>query len=347
MERRSITIREVAADAGVGTATVSRVLNEPWRVSPATIERVKASIEKLGYKPNFRARLLARGNSGTICFLLANRPFISSIHAEILQGAAQQADIMGVQVVYTSSRYSPNAAPGEIQMPQILAARGLIDGVVLAGTNYPNIIKAIEELELPYVVFGTNYVNTDGNRLRNAVYVDEETGAYQATKHLISLGHKKIIYIGDVSFPWHKHRYEGYAKAMGEAGIKAEPPVGSMQSGSLQMGSDAVEELCEAGKQFTALFAGGDIVAYGAIRALRNRGFVVPEDVSVVGFNDDEMASISEPPLTTVRVPTEEIGARCVLMLDEIIRNGEHPAEPITLPVDLVVRESTAPPKRS
>lgn len=345
MEKRSITIREVAADAGVGTATVSRVLNEPWRVSPDTIDRVKASIDKLGYKPNFRARLLARGSSGTVCFLLSNRPFISSIHAEILQGAAQQADLMGVQVVYASCRYSPAMGSAEIQMPQILAARGLIDGVVLAGTNYPNLIPAIEELDLPYVVFGTNFVANDGDRLPNAVYVEEEEGSHEATTHLISLGHSKIRYIGDTSLPWHKHRYMGYASAMKQAGLAAAAPTGTIAAGTLDMGFNAANELCDAGDKFTALFAGGDIVAYGAIRALRNRGIRVPEDVSVVGFNDDEMASLSEPPLTTVRVPTEEIGARCVLMLDEMIRTGEKPPEPVVLPVKLVVRESTAPPK--
>jgi len=345
IDNRPVTIREVAADAGVGTATVSRALNEPWRVSPDTIERVKASIGKLGYKPNFRARLLARGNSGTVCFLLSNRPFIHSVHGQILQGAASEADLLGVQIVYASCTYSADVKPSQIKMPQILAARGLIDGVIVAGTNYPNLIPVIEELELPYVIFGTNYCDGSG-RLPNAVYVDEQEGGYQAARHLLGLGHTKIAFIGDVSLPWYAHRYQGFALAMSEAGIGAPKPIGSAADGAVEMGVRAARQLCESKTDFTAIFAGGDRAAYGAMRMLRKWGVSVPDDVSIVGFDDDEVASMAEPPLTTVRVPTEEIGARCVLMLNDMIRAGAVPEEPAVLPAELVVRASTAAPKK-
>jgi len=342
MQDRPVTIREVAADANVGTATVSRALNEPWRVSPATIERVNKSVERLGYRPNFRARLLARGNSGMICFLLSNRPFIHSVHAQILEGAAHEADILGVQIVYASCNYEPGAAPSEIEMPRILAARGLIDGVIVAGTNYPNLLGAIDQLHLPYVVFGTNYVTGNGGELANAVYVNEQEGAREAAKHLLSLGHARIRFIGDTLLPWYRRRYQGYCDALREAGIAPLPPIGARGEDPVRMGEAAALELLDRHPGFTAVFAGSDRAAHGAIKALRSRGLRIPDDVSVVGFDDDEIASLEEPPVTTVRMPTEEVGARCVLMLNDIIRSGVQPEQAAWLPAELVIRESTA-----
>lgn len=343
MENRFITIHDVAADARVSTATVSRALNDPWRVSPATREIVSASIAKLGYKPNLRARLLARGDSGTICFLLCNRPFIHSVHAQILQGAAREADVLGVQMVYASCAYLPSIAPSEIQMPHILAARGLIDGVILAGTNYPNMIRALEELELPFAVFGTNLVSDTDAAAANGVYVDDESGGYQATVHLLSLGHVGIRFIGDVTMPWYRRRYLGYAKAMNEAGLRPSIAVGSALGGELEMGYDAINDLYDRKQEFTAVIVGGDVGALGAIKALRNRGISIPGEVSIVGFNDEELAQIAEPPLTTVRVPKEEVGAQCVRMLRERIRTAATSGQPDILPVKLVLRESTGP----
>lgn len=341
MESRFITIHDVAADADVSTATVSRALNEPWRVNAATREKVKASITKLGYKPNLRARLLARGDSGTICFLLSNRPFIHSVHAQILQGAAMEADFLGVQIVYATCTYSPSVSPSEIQMPRILAARGLVDGVIVAGTNYPNMVQALDELELPFAVFGTNFIADDGADINNAVYVDDLAGGYQATAHLLSLGHVDIRFIGDVSLPWYHRRYLGYCKAMAEAGHICHPAIGSASDSELEMGYDAINHLCDNKQEFTAAFVGGDMGALGAMKALRNRGIDIPEQVSIVGFNDEELAQIAEPPLTTIRVPKEEIGACCVQMLNKRIREIKSFEQPAVLPVQLVLREST------
>ncbi len=339
---KPVTIREVAANAGVGTATVSRVLNEPWRVSPETAERVKLSIQKLGYKPNFRARLLARGNSGIICFLLSNRPFAHAIHGQVLQGAAAQADLIGVQIVYAWCSYEPNTPPSEIRFPQLLAVQGLIDGVILAGTNYPNIIEAVEQLDLPYVVFGTNLVNGNKPAPQSAVYVDEQEGSRRATEHLISLGHSQIVFIGDTYLPWYRRRYQGYCDALREAGLSPLPPIGDNSADAVRMGENAVRELLNIGIRFTALVAGSDRTAHGAINVLREHGLKVPEEVSIVGFDDDEIAALEEPPLTTVRVPAEQVGAMCVQTLNDTIQLGKGPDKPAWLPVELIVRSSTS-----
>lgn len=342
IQNHSITIREVASDAQVSTATVSRALNEPWRVNIDTRNKVNASVAKLGYKPNPRARLLARGNSGTVCFLLCNRPFIHSVHAEILHGAAREADEMGIQVVYAACSYFPTAPFSEIEMPRIVAARGLVDGIILAGTNYSNMLRAIDELGMPYVVFGTNLVSDDDKKAKNGIYVDDVDGGYQATAHLLSLGHRKIRFIGDTSLPWYRRRYTGYVMALEEAGLECPPAIGSASESELVMGFNAVNDLYERDEDFTALFVGGDMGAYGALRALHNRGVRVPEEVSLVGFNDEEVSQLAEPPLTTVRAPKEEVGARCVNILNGIISKGKMPERPEVLSVQLVLRLSTA-----
>lgn len=342
MNDRPATIRDVAAAAGVGTATVSRVLNEPWKVRPETAERVKASIEKLGYKPNFRARLLARGNCGTVCFLMSNRPFVHSVHGSILNAAAHEADILEVQVVYASCNYNPDTPPSAIQLPQLLTTRGLIDGVIAAGTNYPNLLEAISALDLPCVVFGTNLITDSPGRIPNAVYVDDEQGGQLAARHLIELGHRKIRFIGDVTLPWFRNRYAGFRKAIEEASLECLPPVGKMLEGSIELGAAAVAELLEGGTDFTGLFVGSDRVAFGAVQALRRRGVRVPEDVSVVGFDDDDIAPLAEPPLTTVRMPRDEIGAQCMLRLNDMVRGTNEPLEPVVVPLELIVRESTS-----
>jgi DNA-binding LacI/PurR family transcriptional regulator len=287
-----------------------------------------------------------RNESGSICFLLCNRPFIHTGHAEILQGAASEAEALGVHVLYATCSYTPDTPPSEIDIPRTLFASGLIDGVVLAGTNYPNMLKAIDELGLPYVLFGTNLVTENDAYIGSAIYVNNEEGGYQATAHLLSLGHSKIIFIGDVSLPWHRRRYQGFVRAMTEAELPHSPPIGLANKSDLAMGYDAVNDMCDRNEEFTALFVSGDMGAYGAMRALSNRGIRVPEDVSVVGFSDLEFAQIMDPPLTTIRVPKQEIGAHCMDMLNAAVSSGSDRRQPEILPVQLVLRSSTArPPK--
>ncbi|MCE5314289.1 MAG: LacI family DNA-binding transcriptional regulator [Armatimonadota bacterium] len=337
----NITIQDVARDTNLSTATISRALNQPELVKQKTLSIVRESIARLGYKPNVGAQLLARGKSSkTICFLLSNRQFFHTIHANVLQGAANQAEVDKASVLYTTCNYLPDDMPSTIGVPHILATRGLIDGVIIAGTNYPNIIPVLDEIGLPYVIFGTNFI--DGDVLFPAsVNVDDMGGGYQATRHLIELGHVNIKFVGDMSFPWYKRRYYGYVKAVTEAGLFCEAPIGSASDGEFQMGFDAVNELCANNAGFSAIFGAGDEVAMGAIRALQANGRSVPSEVSVVGFNDEESIRFSSPQLTTVALPKEEVGSECVRMLRLLIENPGLAIEPLVLPTQLVVREST------
>lgn len=329
-------------DTGLSTATISRALNEPQLVKESTRALVHKSVAKLGYKPHIGARLLAKPNSGrTICFLLSNRPFVHSVHARILQGSANEAEEEQTSVLFATCKYSPADSPDDIALPCILATNGLIDGIIAAGTNYANILPALDNLGLPYVLFGTNFIANDETVVPASIYTDDEQGGYQATRHLIDLGHLRIRFIGDVSLPWYRRRYLGYVKAMTERNLPCDPPAGSMSDGELEMGFNAVNDLCKNKAKFSALFVAGDEGAVGAIRALRLNGMRVPDDVSVVGFNDEESVRLSEPQLTTVRVPKDEAGAECVRMLQKLIVNGINNVKPVIMPTRLVVREST------
>ncbi|MBI2842556.1 MAG: LacI family DNA-binding transcriptional regulator [Armatimonadetes bacterium] len=345
---RFVTIEDVARDANCSTATVSRALNSPWKVNAATRKRVQASVARLGYRPNVRARLLARGTrSGSICFLLSNRQFMHAFHARILQGASDRAEAMRLQVLFACCNYSPVAPPAKIDLPHILSARGVIDGVIVAGTNYPNILHALDGLGLPYVIFGTNFIAGDETYVSASVHIDDEDGGYQAASHLLEQGHKKVRFIGDVSVPWYRRRYLGYARAMTEAGLPCDPPTGSAYRGEMEMGFSAAADLFDRGVEFTALFVAGDVGAVGAVRALKSRGLSVPEDISVVGFNDEEAARLCEPPLTTVATPTEVVGSECVNMLHSLLTGSEEKIEPVVLRTELVVRESTRKESRN
>lgn len=340
--KKKATIQDVARDTGLSTATVSRTLNEPWLVRESTLKIINESIARLGYRPNVGAQLLASGKSNrTICFLLSNRPFAHTIHAQVLQGAANQAEADKAWVLYCTCKYSPNDSPKSIDFPHILATSGLIDGIVVAGTNYMNIVPALEKIGMPYAIFGTNLIADEDKAVMNSVYTDDEGGGYIATRHLIDLGHKKICFIGDISFPWYRRRYIGYKKAAEEAGIEVRQAFGRSSGIEMEMGYTAVNEIFGNGIDFTALFVGGDEGAIGAIRALRQSGKSVPRDVSVVGFNDEQLAKISDPQLTTIRAPKEEAGSECVKMLQKIIKKPDEKIKPVVLLTELVVREST------
>lgn len=339
---RSITIDDVAREAGVGLGTVSRVLNDHPSVRPATREKVLAAIKKLGYQPNAQARRLARGSTDTICFLLSNRSFSHSFHARILQGVEAHCSSTGHQVVYTSFTYGAHTPPSKLALPRIIAAPGVVDGVIVSGTNYPNLLAALDRVGMRYVVFGNNLVGNEPEPT-DTVLFDDEDGAYKATCHLLEQGHSRIAFVGDTTFPWFRRRYAGYSRAMNEAGLTPQQlhSIGDM---SVEYGLAAARAMLSSGHKITALVAGNDMIAYGIWRGLRLAELSVPDDVSIIGFDDREEALLMEPPLTTVRVYKEEIGVECARLLLEKIRLGKPSIESVRLTTELVVRGSVAPP---
>jgi len=334
------TIRDVARDAGVGIGTVSRVLNGGTQVSPATQERVTLAIRRLGFRPNAQARRIHRSRSEIVCFLLSNRTFPNSFHARILQGVEDSARELKQHVLFAAVQYDPSTAPHHIELPSILEERGLFDGLILAGTNYPNFLTRIEKMQIPFVVFGNNVVNFTADKHFDQVQFDGFRGELEAVRYVISQGHRNILFVGDLTYPWVRNRHGGFLKACHEAKIKPTAITTPRPPGFVAYGEWAGSAALSRKPRPTAMVAVNDEVAFGLWRSFRRRGLQIPEDISLIGFDDREEATLMDPPLTTVRVRKEEIGQACLRTLIERLRHPEMAYIERTLSTDLIVRET-------
>src|SRR6266851_7951495 len=214
------TIREVARAAGVGIGTISRVLNSSSQVSRKTRARVLDAIRRLGFRPNAQARRILKRRSEMVCFLLSNRDFLHPFHARILQGVESYASGLNQHVLFAALHYSPKTPSDSIDLPPVLQEHGLIDGVILAGTIYPNLLRRIESIHMPFVAFSNNVVGMDGEYRFDEVGFDDFKGTLGATQHLIQKGHRRIAFCGDIAYPWIHRRFDGYSQAMQESDLK-------------------------------------------------------------------------------------------------------------------------------
>jgi DNA-binding LacI/PurR family transcriptional regulator len=338
--RTTATIRDVARDAAVGIGTVSRVLNGGAQVSRATHERVALAIRRLGFRPNAQARRIHRKRSEIVCFLLSNRSFPNSFHARILQGVEDFGRELKQHVLFAGLRYEAATAPHHIPLPPILEERGLFDGLILAGTNYPNFLTRIQKMQIPFVVFGNNIFDFTGDKYFDQVGFDGFRGEYEAVRYVVSQGHRNIVFVGDFTYPWSRNRHAGFLKACHEAKIKANSITNARPPGFVAYGEWACDSLLKRKPLPTAVVAVNDEVAFGLWRSFRRRGVRIPDDISLVGFDDREEATLMDPPLTTVRVRKEEIGQACLRTLLERLRNPEMAFVEKTLATDLIVRET-------
>jgi DNA-binding LacI/PurR family transcriptional regulator len=338
--RSAATIRDVARFAGVGIGTVSRVLNGGNQVSPATQERVALAIRRLGFRPNAQARRIQRHRSETVCFLLSNRTFPNSFHARILQGVEDCARELSQHVLFAAVHYDATTAPHHIPLPSILEERGLFDGLILAGTNYPNFLTRIERMQIPFVVFGNSIFDFKGDKYFDQVGFDGFRGEYEAVRYLVNRGHRNLVFVGDLTYPWVRNRHAGFLKACHEANVKPVSITSSRPSGFVEYGEWACSSILARKPLPTAVVAVNDEVAFGLWRVFRRQGVRVPDDISLIGFDDREEATLMDPPLTTVRVRKEEIGHVCLRTLLERLRHPEMAFVEKTLATDLIERET-------
>lgn len=340
--RPATTIRDVARHAGVGIGTVSRVLNGGSQVSRATQERVALAIRRLGFRPNAQARRIHRKRSEIVCFVLSNREFPNSFHARILQGVEDCARDLKQHVLFTAVHYDANTSPHHITLPPILDERGLFDGLILSGTNYPNFLTRIEKMQIPFVVFGNNVFDFKGDKYFDQVGFDGFRGEYEAVRYVVSQGHRNIVFVGDLTYPWARNRHAGFLKACYEAKIKPNLITNARPAGFVDYGVWACDQILNRKPLPTAVVAVNDEVAFGLWRSFRRSGIHIPADISLVGFDDREEATLMDPPLTTVRVRKEEIGQVCLRTLMERLRHPEMAFVDKTLATDLIVRETVA-----
>jgi DNA-binding LacI/PurR family transcriptional regulator len=341
----SPSIADVARLAGVGKGTVSRVLNGHPGVSEKTAAKVRQAIRQLGYTPNVQARRLARNKSDLICFVLSNRDFLHEFHSLVLKGVESYCSQAGRDLVFALWRYDLDGDPSSVVPPRIIANRGSVDGVILAGANHIECVKAVERLGVPCVAFGNNLIGCTSVSEVDSVWYDEQPGTREAIRYLANLGHRHIRFAANITFPWFARNYRAYSEAMLDCGLA--PALVSVNDSSdyVEIGELAVKQIIESGEPTTAIFAGNDVVAVSVIRALARRGIRVPEDISVVGFDDSPRSVECDPKLTSVHVPKETLGAECARFLIEKISAPSKVSGARVIPTHLVVRGSCAPPR--
>lgn len=337
------TIVDVAALAGVSLGTASRALNNRRGVDPQLRLKVTEAARSLHYVRAANARKALRETCPIISFILGNRDFLHPMHARLLLGTEQYCEEHGYFVVFKRFDYSPTAAIADLKLPALLHEHGIADCLILAGTNYPNLIEAVERAGIPYVFFGTNLVGAAPNPGFDQAGSSEVQGAREATRYLVRLGHQRICYIGDISQPWFERRYRAYAEVMTGAGLEPLAQTVRLSPDNFQNGFSSVEAVLGNGVPVTAIFAGSDHIALGAWEQLRRRGLRVPEDVSLMGFDDIPDARMTLPPLTTVHVPFLEIGRELARLAIEKAASPRVPLPEAVLPAELVLRGTTWP----
>lgn len=325
----SVTLADVARAAGVSKMTVSNVINNKPGMTEETRRRVQGAVEATGYAVNPAARALSGGRSNLIGVITPRLNW--SFVAEILHGASVTAEAAGLNLaIFTTAS---NAA---LERERATLLRTLADGVLL-------VIPSSDERE----VFGDAVpVVTLGAQGPRTVQVDNHTGAGLAARHLIGLGHRRVAHIRGQ----HNHlrdaseREDGFRAALGEAGLELPPAYFQGGDFSEEGGERAARLLLTLPEPPTAIFAANDHSAIGAMRAAQALGLRVPGDLSVIGFDDIHAAAFTDPPLTTIRQPLEQMGATAVRLLIDLIRGAEPDELHVRFPATLAPRRSTAPP---
>lgn len=326
------TILEVAALAGVSTATVSRVLSHPDRVAEQTRERVLKAVQSLGYTPNVAARTLRTLRATKI---LLTVPDISNpFFASVIRGAEEAARQAGYAVVVGDTRLDPSL---EDQYAEMLARRE-VDGLIFLGHRLPESLEPLLERQGPVapVVNGCEYSPDLGVP---SVHIDNAAASSDAIEHLIGLGHRRIgVITGPPLSPISRDRCAGAVATMERHGLKDHLDL-RIGDYSAHSAFGHARDLMEAG--VTAIFCFSDEMALGALSAISEAGLSCPADISVVGFDDLPLSRFFQPGLTTVAQPKAMIGQRTVELLVDILRGAPIEASHVTLPHELLVRKST------
>ena len=339
----SVTLEDVARRADVSDATVSRVFSGTANVREKTRLKVLAAANALGYSVNQRARSLASGRSNVVGLLLPNFSSLSIGYcSEIILGvdnalAAHNYDLM----LY-------NAHRGTDKATSYLAAieRGLADGlVVVLPQDAGPYLDTLRQRRFPCVLIDHRGQNEDCEDCF-AVDVTNWQGAFDATDSLINLGHTRIGFItGRMNLGCSRDRLAGYRAALKKHHIKFDAHLVSEGTFQQPEGYTCAHALLSQTNRPTAIFASNDVMAFGAMDAAREIGLRIPEDVSIIGFDDLPQSALTHPPLTTVRQPLQEMGRTAVeMVLDLINKRTDKPPERVQLNTELVVRASCQPP---
>jgi len=330
---RQVSLAEIAESSGVSPATVSRVLNGDTRVSQERAEAVRRAVAELGYSPNRGARSLASGKTGLVAVIIDNNltVFEDPFWALVTKGISGKLLAHGVQslLMVTDLASYDHTVAASLSPKQI-------DGAIFFQVHREELLYELADQGLPIVVAGTP------QRPERLIYVDSDQfgGAKEATEYLIAQGRRNIATItGDVFASAAQQRLSGYKKGLESQGLVVNPNLIVIGDYSYESGRRGMISLLDSGEKIDGLFAANDLMAVAAISVLEERGLRVPDDVSVVGFDDSQTAQISKPSLTSVHQDIEQLGIAAAELILEAIAGAE--PESRIHPTYLVVRESS------
>ncbi len=330
-------IKDVAVKAGVSTATVSHVINETKFVTDKTRRRVQRAIEELGYYPNAHARSLASGRTNIIGLLISDisNPFFPELVKSIETAAFER----GYNVMLFNTNYDAERAADYVRRLIGLKVAGV---ALMTAELEPTLI---EELRLRRVNAVFNDLGTVDENMSNII-LDYSSGIEEAVRHLVSLGHERIAHIaGSDRILSGNIRRDSFVTSMKKYLPQADAGMIFAGDFRFESGRMAAAEILRLGELPTAAVAANDLMALGAMAQFKEAGLRVPEDISIIGFDDIAFAALSDPPLTTVCSPRTEMGRRAVEALMLTIERKEQSGVEIKIPTYLIIRKSTAPPK--
>jgi DNA-binding LacI/PurR family transcriptional regulator len=332
-----ITLKEIAVSAKVSLATASRALNGTGTVSPDVAKRVLSAAARLRSRPQHASK------TQTICFLLANRSMLHPFHAHVLMGCQEFATQQNHQILFYPFHYDADTEPDDIRLRLLRERRSLVDGYVVGGMNTNNLLQLLTRAGVPFSVLGNNVLGPWNSEKYDVVWMDDLTGAFEMTRHLQTVGHRAIWFLGSRRFPTSRI-FQGYTRAMHELGLTPES-VEIDSEDEREIGYLAAKSLFAKSVPVTALFGYNDRVAHGAIEAARAYGLKVPDDITIVGFGNRPEAEALSPALTTVWAYPEQVGGRLAELVLKRIADPDSSPQEIVLPTRLIERGSVARPK--
>jgi DNA-binding LacI/PurR family transcriptional regulator len=334
-KKGKLGLREIASAAQVSISTVSRVLNGNNSVDPVIRKNVLEAAAELDID------FSQRNKTKALAFLLSNRPMQHAFHSAVLLGAEASCALRHWELIFQSSNYPPQVPGRELHLPNVVQRHDIVRGVILAGTNTPNLLELMTYKDVPFVVLGNNVIGELDQPNYDVVFSDDIQGGRDMTRYLISLGHRDIWFVGNIHLPWFARCLNGYRTAMEEAGLAPHHSTVDSED-ETDIGYIGTKSLLDKGEPVTAIFAGNDPTAYGVYKALRDCGFDIPGDISVVGC-DDTVGSWLYPALTTIREFPEQLGKLMVELLVNRIANPSQARQQVTLPTELIKRDSCRP----
>ncbi|PWU69928.1 MULTISPECIES: LacI family DNA-binding transcriptional regulator [Gracilibacillus] len=332
-----VTIYDVAEKAGVSIATVSKVINNTGNMRESTRQKVMRVMEELNYYPSVMASALTGKKTQTLGLLVPDisNPFFSEMARTIEDSAHEQ----GMSVIMCSTDEDEEKEKKYLE----LLRRKQVDGFIIASSfREKKLLEGIKSAGIPMVMLTQN----SGTLGVTSISVDDFTGGYEATSHLLSLGHENIVIITEPRLS-SKMRLYGFREAYETYGFSYKEELVMETVASMENGKQCFQEIFQKKKRPTAVFACNDLIAIGVIQGAREHGLNIPEDLSIVGFDNTILATTTVPSLTTVAQPIKEMGKKVVDVIVDHIQHGEKNAERILFKPTLIARDTTGKPHKN